>query len=258
MERIKKLNLYQKIILGLMTAMLVAFTVAYAVVTSRVGYAYKGAILLPQEEVDGVSYTGRVYGVETVIMVDADNAVTFACGDTVYGPYTVKEDPAAVPKDSDLAEFMRGVEILEGESVLFRGGVFEMDTGSAFDIVFYGEDGSITYPGVIYSNGDGIERDSDGNPIDKMKPSPVDILELTGEPELTNKGEWGMWFAGVFISALTAVLILYADELFRWNLSFQIRNVERAEPSEWEMFSRYVSWTVLFITALFAYIVGLK
>ena len=258
MERIKNLNLYQKGILILLAVMLVAFTVAYSVVTSRVGYAYKDAILIPNEEVDGISYTGRVDGVDTMIMVDADNAVTFACGDKVYGPYTVKDDPAVIPQDSELKDYMRGVEILERDKLLFRGGILELDTGSAYDIMFYGEDGSVKYPGVIYSTGNGIEYDMDGNPIDKMEPSLVNVLELTGEPELTNKGEWGMWFAGVFISVLTAVFVLFADELFRWNLSFQIRNVEKAEPSEWEIFSRYSGWTVLTITALIAYIVGLQ
>lgn len=258
MQRIKNLNLYQRIILGLLAVMLIVFTVAYSVVTSRVGYLYKDAILVPREEIDGISYTGRVNGIDTMIMVDADTAVTFACGDKVYGPYTVKDDPAAVPKDSDFAELMRGVEILEGETLLFRGGALETDMGSAFDIVFFEEDGSLVSYDITYSTGNGIEYDMDGNPIDKMKPSLVDVLELTGEPELTNKGEWGMWFCGLFVSAFTAVLILFADELFRWNLSFQIRDAERAEPSEWEMFSRYSSWTVLPIVALIAYIVGLQ
>ena len=55
-----------------------------------------------------------------------------------------------------------------------------------------------------------------------------------------------------------AVSILYADELFRWDLSFQIQNAETAEPSEWEMMKRYLSWTVLTIMLLVLYIVGLR
>ena len=52
--------------------------------------------------------------------------------------------------------------------------------------------------------------------------------------------------------------MLFADELFRWNLAFQIRNVDHAEPSEWEIASRYLGWTVLTIMALVLYIMGLQ
>ena len=62
----------------------------------------------------------------------------------------------------------------------------------------------------------------------------------------------------MFISLLNAGSILYADELFRWDLSFQIQNAETAVPSEWEMMKRYLSWTVLTIMLLVIYIVGLR
>ena len=50
---------------------------------------------------------------------------------------------------------------------------------------------------------------------------------------------------------------MYADELFRWDLSFQIQNAETAEPSEWEMMKRYLYWTVVTIMLLVIYLVGL-
>lgn len=56
----------------------------------------------------------------------------------------------------------------------------------------------------------------------------------------------------------TAVSMLVADELFRIQLSFSIRNVEDAEPSDWEIFGRYVTWTVVPILALLAFIIGLR
>lgn len=52
--------------------------------------------------------------------------------------------------------------------------------------------------------------------------------------------------------------ILFADELFRWNLSFQIRNVDNAEPSDTVIAGRYLSWTVLTIAALALFITGLQ
>ena len=78
------------------------------------------------------------------------------------------------------------------------------------------------------------------------------------DPELTHKGEWLTWFEGVFICVLNALSFLFADELFRWNLAFQIRDVEKAEPSDWEIAGRYIGWTVLPIMALILFIVGLR
>ena len=112
--------------------------------------------------------------------------------------------------------------------------------------------------GQTYVVENGVKKDSDGNIIDPAKPSASDILRLVFDPELTHKGSWLAWFGAVFLSILNAVSILYADELFHWNLSFQIRNAETAEPSDWELMERYLSWTALTIVVLVIYIVGLR
>ena len=78
------------------------------------------------------------------------------------------------------------------------------------------------------------------------------------DPELTHKGEWFAWFGALFICALNAISILFADELFRWNLAFRIRNVDDSEPSDWEIAGRYIGWTVLSIMALVLFIIGLQ
>ena len=96
-----------------------------------------------------------------------------------------------------------------------------------------------------------------GNEVDPMELSVRTILELTEGPELQHKGVWAAWFGGVFVCAVTAFSILFADELFRWDLSFRVRDVEQAEPSDWEIASRYIGWTVCLILALGIFIKGL-
>ena len=90
-----------------------------------------------------------------------------------------------------------------------------------------------------------------------MKPSAETILELMDGPELTHKGDMQAWFGGVFICVINAISILFADELFRFNLAFQIRNADRAEPSEWEIAGRYISWTIIAGMALALFVMGL-
>ena len=254
MQRIKELNGYQKGLLLLMLAMALVFAVVYHATVSRVGILYQDAIFVPEEEEGAAVYSGKIRGERAQITVSEDRTVVFQCGDKTYGPYTVKEDPTALPKLEIGREGMTGVEIREGEQVLLRGGFWQ----SGKDYWLLNADGDVELPGIAYTTDDGVQRDADGNVIDPMEPALSDILRLVYGTELTHKGSWLAWFGAVFISVLTAGSILYADELFRFNLSFRIQDAETAEPSEWEMMKRYISWTVLAIAALVVYILGLQ
>jgi len=255
MERIKSLNRYQKGILIFMIAMSLIFAVIYPGIILRVGYQYNDEILVPAEENGNTVYSGKIQGEHAEFIVSDDNTVEFHYGDKSYGPYTVKEDAAAVPKDHEMSSSMTGIEVCEGNDILFRGGI--VDFGGFYWLC--SEDGtSDSMIGFSYVTSDGIERDENGNPIDRMKPSVSTIYELTHNPELTHKGVEIGWFGAVFICILNALSILFADELFRWNLAFQIRNAERAEPSDWEIAGRYISWTVIAIMAFVVFIKGLQ
>ena len=255
MDRIKNLNRYQKGILILLSVMLVGFTAAYLVVSSRVGFAYRDVILEARNEGENTVYAGRIQGTDAVFTVTPDKTVTFSYGTKNYGPYTAKEDPSAIPEDP-ISELMTGVELRQGEEIFFRGGV--MRTGGVDGyLMLFGEDGSFSDLNVYIGTTNGKVFDSEGNEIDQMAPSASTILNLMNGPELTSKGEWTAWLCGVFLSIVTAVSMLFADEIFRWNLSFQIRNVDYAEPSEWQIMGRYISWTALPFMALWVYVMGL-
>lgn len=257
MERIKELNRYQKGILLLLVAMIVIFGVVYSVVTSRVGFPYMNQILLPSEENGNTVYSGTIRGLESSFIVTPDKTVTFHCGDKVYGPYTAKEDPSAIPEEDAFSAHMTGIEVKEADEVIFRGGIVKMGGTDPYWMII-SEDGTYESFAITAVMSDGTMVDGDGNVVDEMEPSVSDILDLMNGPELTSKGAWMAWFCGVFISVLTAVSILFADELFRWNLAFQISNADQAEPSDWAIAGRYIGWTTLTIGALAVYIMGLQ
>ena len=254
MEKFKSFNHYQKGILIFLIAMALVFAVVYSVTISRVGFAYKGAILVPSQENGSTVYSGKIRGQQAHFTVSEDKTVVFQHGEKTYGPYSVKEDPTAIPKDEKMAEYMTGVELRQGEDILFRGGVW--DTGDSYWL--YNEDGTLANFGLSYVTSDGIERDANGNVIDPVEPSASTILELVNGPDLQHKGEWFAWFGAVFLGGLNALSILFADELFRWNLAFRIRHADYAEPSDWEIAGRYVGWTVLTIVALVLFIIWLE
>ena len=254
MERVKKLDRYQKGILLLLAVMIVLFGVIYGIVTSRVGFLYKDVILLPTEENGSTIYSGKISGQDCRFTVTADKTVTFRCDETVYGPYTAKEDPSAIPEGEEPSDRLRGIEVREGDEILFRGSVYQADSFW----MLTNEDGSYAGFDITATTTNGVTYDADGNVVDPMEPDASDIWSLIDGPELNRKGSWLAWFMGVLLSTLTAASILFADELFRWNLMFQIRNVDRAEPSDWEIASRHIGWTVLTVTVLILYIGGLQ
>ena len=107
---------------------------------------------------------------------------------------------------------------------------------------------------MIVTMSDGTQVDENGQAIDPWEPDVYTILELMGQPELTNKGEWPLYLLGVFISVVSAVTILFADELFRLSLIFTLRDWDRAEPSEFEIAGRYISWTIFPILIFVLYV----
>lgn len=242
MERIKALNRYQKGLLLVLAVMLVVFTAAYAVASARVGFLYMDEILMPREEGGNTVYAGTIAGEESRFVVTPEKEVTFYHGSKVYGPYTAKEDPTARPEDEP---YLTGVEIRDRNKVFFRGGVYRGSDG----LVLFPEDGGIVISSVAVM--------SDGT-LTNMAPDAIDILELMAGPELTSKGEWMAWFMALFVTVINVVLILFADELFRWNLAFQIQNADTAEPTDLEIGGRYIGWTGLTVIVLVIYLLGLQ
>ena len=104
MTRIKALNRYQKAVLIVMGVMILIFTVLYFRTISRVGFEYQDTIFVPYQENGSMVYSGKFQGKQSHFTVSEKKTVMFQWGDMVYGPYTAKEDPAAIPKDDEFAQ----------------------------------------------------------------------------------------------------------------------------------------------------------
>ena len=250
MDRIRKLTGYQQFILILLVLMTVGFIVPYAITTSRVGYEYHDTILTPTEEGGNTVYSGEIDGQTATFTVSPNNTVVFQHGSKTYGPYSVRQDPSL----SSPGNYGNGVEVRCNGKIVFRGSVQKMSYG----LWLTNEDGSSFSGNITISSSNGIITDENGNVIDPMEPSVSTILKLLSGPELTHKGSWWGWVLGVVLCGMTAISILFADELFRWHLLFRVRDVYDAEPSDWEISSRYISWTVMPIFTLVLFFMGLK
>ena len=247
MERFKTLDYRQKWIFLIMGVMVLVFSIMYPVTLSRVGYSYRDAILVPHEAEGTTVYSGKIQGEAASFTVTQDKTVTFQYGDFTYGPYTVKEDPQAAPESGDLADSLSGVEIWRQDSRLFRGGARKLD-----------QHGWLLY----YENGEPygleIKITTGGNSAAQMEPSLATILDLAMGPELTHKGHWLPWFLGILLCVVNAVSILYADELFRFWLSFRIESPELVEPTDLEITGRYFGWGAMLIGIFVVFVIGLS
>ena len=253
MKRIKSLNRYQKMILIFISAITLLFSIIYYITVNRAGFEYYGSILVPRHENGSVIYEGTIDGVKACFTVSPDKIVTFKYSDKTWGPYIVREDDAAAPKNIELKRSLKGIEISCKDVIIFRGGM--LDNGG--NIWLYDQDGNLESSGFSASvNVGGTIHETIDMP-NTLKPSVFTILYLVGGPKLSHKGDLNAWLYGAFICAMTAVSILFADELFRFSLSFSIRDPERAEPSDWEIASRYIVWTIMPIAALISFIAGL-
>lgn len=254
MNKIKSLSIPQKIILLILAAMVVVFSILYPITIRREGYEYLDSILVQKESGGNTVYSGKIRGRDAEFTVTPDKTVVFRYGDATYGPYTVREDPTAIPKENPLgttADYKAtGLVIQRKGETIFRGCRMEYGSGK----IYFNEDGSSVFNfRPIPEPGSGVIYDTD-----ILEPSILDILELTDGPQLTHKGNGLLFFFGVVICALTALSVIFADELFRWNLRYVIVNADNAEPTDWTIMSRYISWVILIIAALVLFIGGLK
>lgn len=255
MNRFRSLDRYAKCLLIVLAVMAVVFAAVYGVAASRKGYLYYDTIFVPRQEGSTTIYEGKLEKQDSVFTVTADT-VTFTRGSKTYGPYTLRYDPTAVPEEEDGASYMTGIEILEDGEIYFRGGVLEVSAG----LLLYGEDGSFGFDhltGYAQTNYGSIIG-PDGDFTDFYRPDVHTIVELLNDPPLQSKGHWLAWFTGILFSAVLAVSILFADELFRLSLSFRVQDPELAEPSDWEITSRYIGWTIASIAFFYLYMMGLQ
>lgn len=255
MERIRKLEPYSRLILMALLVMAVVFAAVYGVTTSRVGYLYHDTIFVPRQVGGSTVYEGKLEKQDSAFTVTADS-VTFTWGSKIYGPYTLRYDPTAVPEEEESAPYMTGIEILENGNVYFRGGILEVSAG----LMLYGEDGSFHFDHLnsyaVTSNGTVVGPY--GESTDLYRPELYTIVELLNDPPLQSRGQWPAWFVGLFVSLITAVSILFADELFRFQLSFRVQDAENAEPSDWELASRRIGWILMTLVTFALYMRGLS
>lgn len=247
--------------------LILLFLILYLTVGRQQVIQYRDETLRCRADGENVIYTGKINGEKAVFTVSPGPVVEYRLGDTLYGPYTIVFDSTAIPDAEDLpwnstsAADLVGVEVWNGETRLFRGAYHDVNisgsTSSFYLVDAQGEisSGDETVFGLVSSTNGYAEVYGYTH---KAEPGAYSILKIATGAGVEQRSSSGMFWLGALFCVVNAVSLLYADALFRWNLRFKIRRVEDAEPSDWEIFSRWVGWIGITITALVCFIIGLN
>lgn len=246
----------RRVMIFIQAFLVLLFLILYLTVGRQQVILYRDEMLRRHVSGEVTTYSGTINSEEAVFTVTG-TTVEYRLGGTQYGPYRILSAPDAVPAPSPKlysSETLKGVEIQENGAVLFRGAY--QSSGSFYVVDAQGETffGDERLFGLISSDYSG---DVYGYSYDP-EPGAYSILKIAAEAGVARRGSFGIFLLGALLCVINTVSILFADALFRWNLRFSIRNVENAEPSEWALFSRWVSWLVITVCALVVLIRGLS
>lgn len=240
----RELTRNQKIMVTLQGVIALVFLVLYCVIGTQKYLNLDGHTLRRTVEGNTTVYSGVLAGKQAVLSVEDDHIVTWQLDGVTYGPYTISPDPSAIPHKADLPKSitdaghaaLTGVQVLEGEQVLLQ-------CAHQDSLIF-------------------IAYDMAGNRVNTLLPSdgtptPGAVLKLVYAPNVEARGSFAYYLLGLAFCILTAADILYADDLFRWRLKFIITDARRAEPTEWQLMSRWIAWIAVTCITVMLFLPGL-
>ncbi|MBD5133245.1 MAG: hypothetical protein HDT38_02055 [Clostridiales bacterium] len=243
-ERWEEMDRGRRIIL-LIHPVLLILSVALCLTLGRQQMvSYRNGYLRYEQEGDAAVYSGKAEGYAVKYVVSSESTVEFWLDGALDSAYTVTEDPTAVPQTEDTVrhdpDFFTGVEIRKGDEVWFRGAYSPYSSYWLLD-----EEGNDLAISISF-----------GAESSKPEPTPGVILRFAQGPEVSTRGRLEFILLGLLLGAMCLATLLFEDQLFRWNLAFRVQDPYGAEPSEWELFSRWMGWIALTAVAVWVYALG--
>lgn len=250
----KELYCYRQVLLVIMAAEILCFLVANVVAAVRPGLEYREAFLCARREGETQVYEGKLDGERTRFAVSPTGEVVYQWGDYSYGPYQVTQDPSAAPAQRENAV---GIEITQGDVLLFRGGYVPNSYVS-----LYQESGEPVMSLDVYAvTSGGTILNGSGGEISQQEyhaPSPAVLARVVLAPELTHRGSLLLYLVVTLVAVLNIFQICFPEFFFRLALLRLVRNWEDAEPTDFYVAMEHVAWAVMAIVCLVFYSICLN
>ena len=246
MNKIRSLSTFQKGVLTVLAGIVILFTFIYVNIQAEKGIKYRGSFLKQTVSDGNTVYSGTVDAKSVCITVQNDGGITFANSRKKYGPYKVFGGNLSMGSTSEIT-------VLQDDKTVFSGLIQPLEDS----FVLFESNGSLHEDMPVIVSGGGTVTDGHGNVIDTDKPSISDIVTISKGLNITRRGNWGLFIIGTILCILTAIWVIFPDELFTLYLSFSVANPADIEPSGFELASRYISWIVMPILLIIIYCLGL-
>lgn len=219
----RELGRFRQVLLILLAAMLSLTALGVIYESTRPGIDYCGEFFLRTQEGETTQYKGDFVGSPVTITVTRDQVEIYNGNFQHYGPYAIRDDPAAVPETTDwdgvTGKDLRGLEVWRKEELLFRGGAYQ--SGNIWRL--FEEDGTLRWEGDY-----GEERE----------PSATAICTLYLGPALSHMGSWLGFGVAALVALFGTVDMLFAEYFFKRNVNRTVQNVEDPEPTLEALFFR--------------------
>lgn len=233
-------TLLQKILLILLLAMAIGFTILMAVVKSQPQVKWADGLLRPSAEGTANLYTGSIHGSDVSVRVysdGADTVVDFTIGSLRHHTGRVTWPDGMISREYGGA--VPRVDIFLDDLLIFSGGC-DKESGS-----LYRKDGSRESGlSVIFNT---------SSYWSSYKVDAFDVIFFAMGPATVHRGNWAIWGVTLFISLLTAVDIAFPLAFFYFRYSFSVNN---PEPSDFYLSMQKVGWVVGIAVILGLYIWG--
>ena len=243
---------FQKIMLLVLAAMLIFFSVQLAITSAHKGVEFEDALLNVAESAEKTLYSGTAHGEYVEIVVTRDGAVTtvtYRIGTRSEDIYTVETGLSAVK--TSFNRYLPGVRISRGASVVFEGG-WDADYSDDFFIggMLYDLNGEPTALPLLELH-DTIAGDYWYN----WQPSLSSVLHFVRGAELTARGDFRLFAMALVLLGMAAVLTAFPTELFHLKYRWDVKD---PEPTEFYYGMTYLAAILLACCALGAFIAALR
>ena len=212
---------YQKIILIILAAMTVIFTVWTGINSANEGVLFRETLLEISTQGDTTVYSGRVYGTGVTITCREENGtkyVNFSADGEYYASCRVEYPGGTI--QTEYGEEVDRIKIIRDDEVLFSGGYDPTPTINNW-AHYYNEDGTWNMDATV-----SIHAFSGSNPWHNYEFDLTDIMRFAHSPARSAYGSWGFWFLALIATAISAFAIAFPETLFYLQHFLSVRDPE--------------------------------
>ena len=235
------LTWFQKILLAVLAGMLVFFGVLMAVFRTHPGVLFEEGLLKITEQDGRTVYSGRAHGTPVTIAVtfstNFERDVEFTIGDRFHDVCQVVYPTKQLR--TEYGDSVGGILVTKNGEPLFEGG-YDPESG-----YWYDADGTWNHMFDIRGYGD--------DPWQGYETTEDMAVRFAFGPESAARGDPALFALAVFLTALSAVQIVFYRQLFRWR-HWAARD---PEPSEGYLYLEQIGWVVLLCVTAYFYIAAM-